>query len=336
MAWRDTLQRAWWAPRPGALAWLLWPLSLVYRALDAWSRASAPAQRVGVPVIVVGNLVVGGAGKTPAVIALVKALREAGWTPGVISRGHGGHAVGEVEVGPRSAAAEVGDEPVLIRRRTAAPLVVGRDRVAAAKRLRALHPAVDVIVADDGLQHHRLARDVQVLVFDARGAGNGLLLPAGPLREPLPAAPPPRSVVLHSGGPPAVPLPGFVGSRRLVGVFALQAWLDGTTADPQGWGALKGRRVIATAGIAQPQRFFEMLRAQGLELQALSLPDHFRYDAPPWPAGTADVVVTEKDAVKLAGLAFGPTRIWVAPLDFEPEPGFVAAVLQLLPPRAAR
>lgn len=336
MAWRETLQRAWWAPRPAMLAWLLWPVSLVYRALAALSRALARPQHVGVPVIVVGNLVVGGAGKTPTVIALVQALRAAGWTPGVVSRGHGRRGNGLVDVTMSSAAAEVGDEPLLIHRRTAAPLVVGRDRVAAARALRQAHPQVDVIVSDDGLQHHRLARDVQVIVFDARGAGNAMLLPAGPLREPLPAAAPARSVVLYTAPQPSTPLPGFHGRRRLAGVLPLDAWQRGGVASDEGWQALRERPVTAAAGIAQPERFFALLHEQGLALRTVALPDHHAFDTLPWDADTADVVVTEKDAVKLAGRNLGATRLWVAPLDFEPEPGFAAAVLRHLPARATR
>lgn len=336
MAWRETLQRAWWAPRPAGLAWSLWPVSLVYRVLAALSRALARPQHVGVPVIVVGNLVVGGAGKTPTVIALVHALRAAGWTPGVVSRGHGRRGSGLVDVTMSSAAADVGDEPLLIHRRTGAPLVVGRDRVAAARALRQAHPQVDVIVCDDGLQHHRLARDVQVIVFDARGAGNAMLLPAGPLREPLPAAVPARSVVLYTAPQPSTPLPGFTGRRRLADVQLLEDWQRGGSASDPGWQALRGRPVSAAAGIAQPERFFAMLREQGLAPHPLPLPDHFAFDTLPWNADTADVVVTEKDAVKLAGRELGATRLWVAPLDFEPEPGFAAAVLRHLPPRAAR
>ena len=336
MAWRETLQRAWWAPRPSALARVLWPLSLAYRGLSALSRVLARPQPVGVPLIVVGNLVVGGAGKTPTVIALVQALRAAGWTPGVVSRGHGRRGDDLVDVVPSSQAADVGDEPLLIHRRTGAPLVVGRDRVAAARRLREAHPAVDVIVSDDGLQHHRLARDVQVIVFDARGAGNGRLLPAGPLREPLPSAVPPRSIVLYTAPPPSTPLPGLSGRRRLAGVLPLDDWQHGISASDQGWQALRARPLTSAAGIAQPERFFALLREQALVLHTLPLPDHYAYDTLPWDAGTADVVVTEKDAVKLAGRDLGVTRLWVAPLDFEPEPGFAAAVLKLLPTRADR
>lgn len=327
MGWRDTLQRAWWTRRPGPLALALWPLSLLYGALAGLSRRAAHPEHVGVPVVVVGNLVVGGAGKTPAVIAIVELLRGAGWTPGVVSRGHGGRISGVAEVDAASSAADVGDEPVLIHARTRAPLVVGRDRVAAVQALRRAHAEVDIVVSDDGLQHRRLARDLQVLVFDARGMGNGLLLPAGPLRERLPDFVPAHSVVLYSSPTPSTPLPGFAATRRLAGVLSLADWRARLHPNPAGWAALRGRRIVAAAGIAQPERFFAQLREHGLDITPLPLPDHHRFAALPWPAESTDVIVTEKDAVKLVGRELGATRLWVAPLDFQPEPGFATAVL---------
>jgi len=290
-----------------------------------------------VPVLVVGNLVAGGAGKTPAVIALVGLLRRQGWTPGVVSRGHGrqGGAVRAVTRGSR--AAEVGDEPLLIRLRTGAPVVVGADRAAAARTLCAAHPAVDILVADDGLQHHRLKRDMALLVFDERGAGNGLRLPAGPLRQALPSRVPADSLVLYSAGRPSTALPGLTGVRRLTAVLPLDAWWQGQTADTAaeadaGWSALRGRRLLAAAGLARPEPFFLMLEARGLQIDRLPLADHHRFSPLPWPAGTSDVIVTEKDAVKLPPGSVGTTRVWVAGLDFQPEPAFDAALRRLCAP----
>jgi tetraacyldisaccharide 4'-kinase len=331
VSWRDALQRAWWQPSPGVLALTLAPLSRLYAMLAWLDRALSRPRAVGAPVIVVGNLVVGGAGKTPTVIALVRLLRAFGWTPGVVSRGYGRHGTGVTAVNRDSAAAEVGDEPVLIHLRCGVPVTVGRDRVAAAAALRAAQPAVDVIVSDDGLQHHRLARDAEVLVFDERGVGNGLLLPAGPLRERLPNELPPQRLVLYNADAPSTEAPGWMALRQLPGVLPLSDWAAGALPERQSWLALRGRPLVAAAGIAAPARFFAALRAQGMAFDELPLPDHFDFATLPWPAGTPDVVVTEKDAVKLRGRDAGATRVWVAPLDFEPDLGFAAAVKRLFP-----
>lgn len=331
------LESAWWRPRPGALALLLWPLSWIWQALARVDRALTRPRAAPCPVVVVGNLVVGGAGKTPVVLALVEHLRRRGWHPGVVSRGYGGRARAPQVLGTDSRADEVGDEPMLIQRRGGVPVAVGRDRVGAVQALRRQHPEVDIVVADDGLQHHRLARDVQVLVFDDRGVGNGLGLPAGPLRQPLPATLPRASVVLYSAGRASTPLPGHVGTRRLAGVLPLEAWRRGDAPDPDIAGALRGRRVLAVAGIATPDRFFAMLRAAGVDAAVMALPDHHRFDTLPWPDDEdLQVVLTEKDAVKLGGSQTSKARVWVAPLDFTPEPGFAEAVDRLLPPPPSR
>jgi tetraacyldisaccharide 4'-kinase len=321
--------------RRGALARLLWPASLLLRAVLWWqARHPVAAIDVGLPVIVVGNLVAGGAGKTPTVRAVVAALRAAGWTPGIVSRGHGRQGDAPLVLHDDTPAAQAGDEPLLLRRATGAPVAVGRDRVAAAQALRAAQPAVDCIVCDDGLQHRRLARTLQVIVFDERGTGNGWLLPAGPLREPLPAALPPRTLVLYNAAAPSTRLPGYLAQRRLGAVQSLADWWRGAPAAAGVPPALRGRRVVAAAGIAHPARFFALLRAAGLdELRELPLPDHHDYATLPWAADAGDVVVTEKDAVKLPpGRATG-ARVWVATLDFAPDPAFLAALLALMPPK---
>lgn len=331
------IERQWWRRPPSAGARLLQPLSGLYGLLAARQRRrTAVAPAPGVPVVVVGNLVAGGAGKTPTVIAIVRALRDAGWTPGVISRGYGRADDGVALVDPAAPAAASGDEPLLIRLRAGAPVCVGRDRVAALQALRAAHPEVDLVVADDGLQHHRLPRDVQVVVFDERGTGNGLLLPAGPLREPLPATLPPATLVLYNAPAPTTPLPGWVATRRLGGVTPLAGWWAGAQAEPLA--RLHGRPLHAVAGIASPARFFRMLEAAGLAVTPHPLPDHAGFATLPWPDDTADVVLTEKDAVKLPPhrLAGRATAVWVATLDFDPPPGFLSALRQLLPPPPPR
>jgi tetraacyldisaccharide 4'-kinase len=223
--------------------------------------------------------------------------------------------------------------------RTGAPVWVGRRRVAVARALCAAEPAVDVIVSDDGLQHRALARQAQVIVFDERGVGNGLLLPAGPLREPLPSRVPAASVVLYNAARPSTPLPGWTAQRRLAGAVSLAGWWRGEPASLAALHALRGREVLAAAGLAAPERFFTMLETQGLRIRRLPLPDHHRFTAPPWPADSGDVLVTEKDAVKLrpdaAGAAASGPRVWVVALDFDLPPDFIAAVLSLLGPPPA-
>ena len=277
-------------------------------------------------MIVVGNLIVGGAGKTPTTIALVQALQRRGYSPGIVSRGYGRSADDLIDVQPDSAIGDTGDEPLLLRLRTRVPVLVGRNRAAAGRELLRRHPTVDVLVSDDGLQHHRLARDLQVLVFDERGAGNGWLLPAGPLREPLRATPPPASLVLYNAAAASTPWPGFVAQRSLAGVTSLADWWSGHAPSLAALTALRDRPLHALAGLARPERFFGMLRAQGLTLQTLALPDHAAFTTLPWPTDATDVIVTEKDAVKLQPTRVGITRIWVATLDFGFDAGFEAAL----------
>lgn len=340
MAWaariEAALTRRWWRQRPDLIDLLLLrPLAachgavlalrrLLY-ALGGWRIEAAP-----VPVIVVGNLVAGGAGKTPTVMALVEVLRRAGWTPGVISRGHGRQGTAPAAVRADSSAGEVGDEPLLIHRRSGAPVWVARRRIDAARSLCAAHPQVDVLVADDGLQHLALARALQLIVFDERGIGNGRLLPAGPLRQPMPRHVPVNSHVLYNAAQPSTPWPGSVAQRRLAGAVSLADWWQGRPATADALQALRGRPLLAVAGMAAPLRFFDMLRAEGLTLDTLALDDHHAFDTLPWPTGTPDVLVTEKDAVKLPPQAVGRTRVWVVALDFQLPQDFCDDVLDNL------
>jgi tetraacyldisaccharide 4'-kinase len=291
--------------------------------------------RLPVPVVVVGNVLVGGAGKTPTVLAVVALLARRGRRPGIVSRGYGREGADVVLVEPGADVDRVGDEPLLLRRRTGVPVAVGADRVAAARVLLSAHPDVDVLVSDDGLQHLALARDVEVLVFDERGAGNGRLLPAGPLREPMPTALLPHQLVVYNAATQTTELPGFVARRELAGLAPLEAWWQGDGGGRDALARLRGRAIVAVAGIARPDRFFAMLRDHGLQIVELPLLDHADFSVLPWPAGSSDVVVTEKDAVKLApGRALG-ARVWVARLDFVPGASFDAALLALLPRPAA-
>jgi len=193
-----------------------------------------------------------------------------------------------------------------------------------------------VLVADDGLQHHALARAAEVLVFDERGIGNGLLLPAGPLREPLPSKAGAQQRVLYSDGLRSTDLPGGSAQRSLRQAWPLSAWRARDSAQAVPLKTLVGRRMLAAAGLATPEKFFAMLEAEGLSIQRLPLPDHHPYDTLPWPMDTADVLTTEKDAVKLTALKIAATRVWVLPLDLTLPPGLADDLLSLLPaPTAA-
>jgi tetraacyldisaccharide 4'-kinase len=315
----STLTRAWLARGPLALA--LWPVSLLFRLLAALRRGLfrsgvLKSERLPVPVIVVGNIFIGGTGKTPLTIWLAQQLRAAGLRPGVVSRGHGGAEEAPREVLSASSAADVGDEPLLIAARAGCPVVVGRRRGAAGRHLLALHPGVDVIIADDGLQHYALQRDVEIVLFDGRGTGNGWTLPAGPLREP-PSRRRDFTVVNAPEIAPALAraVGGAPWQMRLAGDVA-ESLMDPGTRLPLA--ALRGKRILAAAGIGNPGRFFAMLRAVGLALDELPLPDHHDFRDDPFRAVDADIIlVTEKDAVKCRQIANinGDPRVWVVPVS---------------------
>jgi len=329
-----TLQRSW--QQRGALSTLLLPAGWAFQAAASVRRrlfASGMRQssRLPVPVVVVGNVLVGGAGKTPTVIAIVALLARHGFRPAIVSRGYGRDRHDVILVDADASARDVGDEPLMLRRCTGVPVAVGADRAAAARALLRAHPDVDVVVSDDGLQHLGLARDVEVLVFDERGAGNGRPLPAGPLREPLPERLGARQLVLYNADAATTPLPGHLARRGLAGLTPLAAWWAGAAPDTEALAKLRGRPIVAAAGIARPQRFFAMLRAHGIDIVELPLADHADFASLPWPSGSTDVIVTEKDAVKLAPTRQLGAHVWVARLDFVPEPAFEAALLALLP-----
>ncbi|MEY2954049.1 MAG: hypothetical protein RLZZ401_2136, partial [Pseudomonadota bacterium] len=292
------LRQAWL--RRGGLAWLLWPVSWLYATL-AWlhkglySTGLLARTRVGVPVLVVGNMVAGGAGKTPVVMALAIHLQAQGWRLGIISRGHGRMRRDCVEVLDSGLANEVGDEPLLLKQRCKAPVFVAPRRADAAQALLNRYPDTQLILSDDGLQHHAMAHDLRVCVFDERGTGNGFMLPAGPLRERSSAV----DWILYSGQPPhsAVrPALGAYPVRRRLAEYACHA--DGSQ---QALHRLRGQALHAVAGIAKPETFFHMLRAAGLNLvQEQGLPDH--YDFASWKSNATmqeQLICTEKDAVKL-------------------------------------
>jgi tetraacyldisaccharide 4'-kinase len=314
---------AWFARtwlRRGLAAWLLLPLSWLFGLLSALRRmlyrsGALKSERLPVPVIVVGNVFVGGTGKTPLTIWLVQALQHAGFQPGVISRGHGASHDGESSVTPSSTPLEVGDEPLLIFQRTQCPLVVGRHRVAAAKVLLAANPRVDVIVSDDGLQHYALQRDIEIVLSDTRGAGNGWLLPAGPLREPASRR---RDFTVINAVSRGADWLHDVFQMQLLGLQAVKLTDRTQVMSLADLAANPAQRIAAAAGIGHPERFFAMLRDAGLVFDSIPLPDHFDFTDYSFADVAADLIlITEKDAVKcrhITTLKDDP-RLWVVPVS---------------------
>lgn len=341
---RQALRQSAWrqmALARGLPARMLRPIAGAYGWLVEWrhhlyNRGWLTSTRLPVPVIVVGNVIVGGAGKTPATIAVVQHLQAQGWRPGVVSRGYGREDQDIRAVDKHATAGQVGDEPLLISQATGVPVWVGRQRAAAAQALLAQQPEVNVIVCDDGLQHRALVADVRLVVFDDRGIGNGWLLPAGLLREPWPptSAQPYPDLLLqqmspHDAGEAVPPLPGrrVWRARRRLASHAIH--VSGDRRPLSHWA---GHAVVALAGIARPEVFFEMLRAQGLNLQATqALADH----ADPLSAiktllaSGLDLLCTEKDAVKLRSMS-PDASIWAVPLELDTDPQFFAALDQCL------
>ncbi len=329
MTLTDRIIATWYAPRVTLLAALLWPLSLLYRLVVALRRAFYRSGvlrtvRLPVPVVIVGNITVGGAGKTPLTCALAEALRARGWRPGIISRGYGGSADRAQAVAATDDPRVVGDEP-LIFAAMGLPVWIGRDRVAAGAGLIAAHPECNVILADDGLQHYRLARTVEIVVVDdARGLGNGLALPAGPLREPPARMQEAHAVVrLVAPGTPQAPAPDGRATQMQHVALPWRNLVDpAREAVVADW---RGRDVHAVCGTGNPGRFFAMLRAQGIAAHEHTLPDHHPF-APADIAfpGAAAILMTQKDAVKCTG--FADVRCWYLPVRAQMDPALVALV----------
>lgn len=318
--------------RRGAIAWLLWPASLAF-GLIAFLRRLCYRLRLfkshdaGIPVIVVGNLTAGGSGKTPLVLRIAELLREHGWKPGIVSRGYlgGARAAGGSAQQPREAniasdPGEVGDEPILLARRSGCPVWVAPDRVAACRALRAQHPDCNVIVTDDGLQHYALRRDVEICVVDGRGFGNGFLQPAGPLREPPSRLRSVGAVVVHG----AKGIPGYAMSLE---GDTLVRFTD--ARDRRAAKSFAGQRVHAVAGVGDPKRFFLHLARFGLKVVPHPFPDHHPFQARDFEFGDADpVVMTEKDAVKCKRFAQG--HFWILPVRASLDPAFERWLLERL------
>ncbi len=325
------LTRRWYAPRLSPVLYPLVPLAGLFGAASLLRQGLAElrlprAYRPSVPVLIVGNLVVGGTGKTPLVIWLVGQFRERGIRVGVVSRGYGGTRSGPVRVPPQASAREFGDEPVLIARRTSSPVVIGHNRARAARWLLE-HETVDLIVSDDGLQHYRLARDVEWITVDgSRGWGNRWLMPAGPLRERLGRARQVDAVWVKA------PVPGSPRGHP----FHLTAGRAVRLCDQESrpLAHFAGQRVHAVSGIGNPDSFFDLLAAQGLAVLPHPLADHEHLPAPrllEWRP-EAPIFLTEKDAVKYVPEECSD-RMWSVPVEVTVD---APACLQLIDELAAR
>lgn len=298
-------QGAWlWSKNP--LAYFLWPLSLIFcllvllrYQLYRWKWLQSHA--IGKPVIVVGNISVGGNGKTPVVHSLVKLLRSRGYHPGILTRGYKSDYEGQsVILNPAEISDRAGDEANMLSELCAVPIGVGADRVKTGKQLLSVFPQIDVVIADDGLQHYALARDVEIIVRREQALGNGFCLPAGPLRES-------EKRLLHCD------LVVNRDSSDATENFA-DCWNLAQPEIKRKLSTFQGQRVFALAGIGFPEIFFTALRAHGLDVQALAFADHHDFCPADLPADTTvPLLVTHKDAVKLR--PFATQNIWVVPLE---------------------
>lgn len=334
----NVLHRIWARRGPGAV--LLYPLSLLYLAISrARARRISPIE-LPVPVVVVGNIYVGGTGKTPITIQLARELRAAGFTPGVISRGYGRNETAVRLVQHDSPASVVGDEPLLIAQSAQVPVAVGRDRIAAARQLIAQHPDVNVIISDDGLQHRRLARDVELAVIGARGLGNRWVLPAGPLRE-LPSRLDTVDAIILNATDEIVAsrTPRFAATSQMGDAVRVANGNRRSLDDLSHRIAEKEASVLMAAGIAAPERFFCMLAAHEIQGERLSLGDHFDFQSNPFADSSARYIfITAKDAVKVRqnpALA-QDRRIWSVDLETELDPYLVQFVIERLYEAAER
>jgi len=321
------LQQHWSRITP--LHLLLYPVSLVFRALvtlrrELYLSSFLASHQLLLPVVVVGNISVGGTGKTPLTLALSQQLIQRGWLPLIISRGYGRTGKNPQPVFSSSTAAQVGDEPLLMARREICPVWVGADRVATAQAALQANPQCDVVLCDDGLQHYRLQRDVEIAVVDSElGYGNGLLLPAGPLREPESRLHTVDAIVVNGG---------HVGEgqheMRLAGdVFfnLLNPEQTATSAD------FHKPNIHAVAGIGNPQRYFRYLETMGIPFTPHAFPDHHPYRASDLSFNDCDaILMTEKDAVKCT--AFADARYWVLRVDAQTDPALIDLILRKIDP----
>ena len=321
------LQHHWYRITP--LHLILFPASLLFRALVALRRmlyrsGILPSHELPVPVIVLGNISVGGTGKTPLTLALAQQLIERGRHPLIVSRGHGGSAQRSQQVSSDSDAGQVGDEPLLMAQRNLCPVWIGKDRAAAVQAGLQAHPRCDVVLCDDGLQHYPLRRDAEVAVIDGmRGFGNGLMLPAGPLREPVSRLRTVDAVVVNGGETS----PGQY-AMRLSGEIFHNLLDPAKTVAASHFQALNNH---AVAGIGHPQRYFKHLQTLGILFTPHAFPDHHPYSADDLAfTGCDAILLTEKDAVKCA--AFADARYWVLRVDARIDPSLVDHLLRKMEP----
>jgi tetraacyldisaccharide 4'-kinase len=325
---------------PTRLQLILVPVSLVFRALSALRRAMyrngmLASEQLLLPVVVIGNISVGGTGKTPLTLVLAQQLRERGYRPLIVSRGYtrnthsrfsrtGRRSSWPRQVSSGSAAREVGDEPLLMARRDVCPVWIGRDRVATAQAALQAHPECDVILCDDGLQHYRLRRDVEIAVIDGvRRFGNGRLLPAGPLREPLARLKSVDAIVVNGG---ATEPDQF--TMTLDGKIFYNLADPGRTVEAKHFQATRNH---AVAGIGNPQRYFQHLEKLGISFTPHDFPDHHPYCAADLAFADCDaVLMTEKDAVKCA--PFADERFWALRVDAQIDPTLLDHILRKIEP----
>nr|WP_314900942.1 tetraacyldisaccharide 4'-kinase [uncultured Deefgea sp.] len=321
-----------WYNRLSIWAILLWPLSLLFALLANLNKQLyrcniKSSSKLPIPVIVVGNITVGGTGKTPLTVYLAQELTKLGWNVGIVSRGYartGNDKNAPQAVTPHSNPAEVGDEPLLLARAASVPVFVARQRAVAGRALLAAHPTVNVLLCDDGLQHYALARDIELCVIDgARGLGNGLRLPAGPLRE-APRRLQSVSALVLNGGNSILTLPDATPQFSM----RLQAQACYQLTNPSMHRCaddFAGEVLTAMPGIGNPARFFATLRELNYQFTEQAMPDHHAFSVQDLPANGA-IIVTEKDAVKLASLNLGADgdRIWVLPVAAQIEPNLAS------------
>ncbi|MEY4062972.1 MAG: hypothetical protein RIT09_765 [Pseudomonadota bacterium] len=354
---------AFWEKR-GLKALLLWPASLIFSWLTGLRKALYAmgilrSESISVPLVIVGNIRVGGTGKTPTVLAIAKALHLHGFKPGIISRGYQSNSSNAQsdpqEVTPESSPIEHGDEPCYMAQELAdqkTPVMVHNHRVTAAKALMIKHPDVNVIISDDGLQHYKLkrwparegGRDIELVVRDAREEGNQWLMPAGPLREKPDRA---RDFTLNIVGTEATTIKALPPYFQDAPNFSLPVKIDHLyqLATPSRRMALNEitqlldpnqdseKQLLAAAGLGNPKKFFDLLRSTGLKFQEMTLPDHFDFATNPFKENTAKVIlITEKDAVKCKQLNDykDDERIWVLPITVDLPKDFVSQMVEIL------
>jgi len=340
---------------------ILFPVSLLFRLLVALRHALyrsgiLSSHKLPVPVIVIGNISVGGTGKTPLTLALAQQLVDRGWHPLIVSRGYGGTIQQPQQVDANSDAQQVGDEPLLMAHRNLCPVWIGKDRAAAAKAALQAHPQCDVVLCDDGLQHYRLRRDMEVAVIDGtRGFGNGFMLPAGPLREPVSRLNTVDAVVVNgqARSPLPNPLPQageganeslrefvFDGGETSTGRYAMR--LSGEiffnlldhdkTATAEHFHMLNNHAVV---GIGHPQRYFQHLQKLGISFTPHAFPDHYPYIKSDLAfTGCDAILLTEKDAVKCA--VFADARYWVLRVDAQIDPKLLDHILRKIEPHGRK